>query len=323
MNPRRILVTGSDGFVGGHLVRAAGARGLATLGLHRHGRCSDPARVHVDLSSDADEAELTAAMATVDGVIHCAASVKLFGAARPLVRENVGSTARLLRAAEAAGAPPFVFLSSASVLYRPGDQPELTEDTALPKRALVAYAKSKVACEQLVRGYSGRWVILRPQAIYGPGDRTLIPEILRVAGAGGWVWLGPAGRVQADLVSVYNVAGWALAAVQRDDAHGVFLLSDGAPRPIEDLLGPVFRAAGLSVPKRRLPRRLAAAGGALVEGAYRVVAPRHQPPLTRFAAEVLGATRVASNARAVRFLGPPAVCSADAFKELVESIAAR
>src|SRR5699024_4353138 len=69
---------------------------------------------------------------------------------------NIEGTRLLLAAAEAAGAPFFVFISSLGADEGESD-----------------YHRSKRAAESLVRAYRGRWLILRPGNVYGPGDETI------------------------------------------------------------------------------------------------------------------------------------------------------
>jgi nucleoside-diphosphate-sugar epimerase len=48
-----------------------------------------------------------------------------------------------------------------------------------------AYAETKAMGEALVRTYEGPWVIVRPRAVFGPGDTVLFPRILAAAAVDG------------------------------------------------------------------------------------------------------------------------------------------
>jgi nucleoside-diphosphate-sugar epimerase len=67
-----------------------------------------------------------------------------------------------------------------------------------------------------------------------------------------------------------------------------YVIANGEPRPISELLGAICAAAGLDVAPRRVPRSVAAAAGALIERGWRLSGRQTEPPLTRFLVEQLG-----------------------------------
>ncbi len=159
--PRVVALTGGSGFIGRHLIAALDAAGCRLRVLLRQPeRLALPAgavAIGGDLAADEALAELTAG---TDVVIHAAGAVR--GASRAdFMRVNRDGTSRLLTHCRRAGAPDFIFLSS----------------LAAREPALSAYAASKAAAEHLlVNGdYPGAWQIVRPPAVYGPGDRELLP----------------------------------------------------------------------------------------------------------------------------------------------------
>jgi dihydroflavonol-4-reductase len=118
---RRIVVTGGAGLVGRAVVRLLRERGDTVLALVR-----DPARapflaelgaelVESDLS---DVADLTEQLRGADAVIHAAGSYRV-GVARSergaMWDANVGTTTRVLDAAEAAGTPRIVYVSTINI----------------------------------------------------------------------------------------------------------------------------------------------------------------------------------------------------------------
>lgn len=310
MSQKTLLITGCDGFIGQHVARAARAGGWRTRGVTRSPVSTAPAtplddRVQLDLLAPDAEDRLTDAMDGVTAVIHAAARVQLFGRPAPVIRDNVATTTRVLSAATRAGQPRLVFLSSASVLFEARDQPGLREDAAFPKRCMNGYAESKKRCETLVRGYAGSSAILRPQAVIGPGDRTLLPPVLAAARSGRWRWVGERDAAATDLMSVANLAAYCIRAAERPDATGVFHLSDGETVPIEELFRHVFDALGIRVGERRIRASTARHLARIVETPLRWVAPRVEPPLTLFGIEVLIRTRTLDRARTLSYLGDP------------------
>ncbi len=314
----RVLITGCNGFLGAHLMEGARARGIDAIGLHRGARSEGPGeRVSIDLLDDARSTRLAEVLSSVDSVIHAAAAVRLFGRRGSVVAENTTSTARLLEVAAASGAPKVVFLSSASVLFRPQDQILMGEDTHLPRRFLSDYSASKARCEELIGGYPGPAVILRPQGVLGPGDRVILPPLLEAARAGRMVWVGAPGVAQADLLSVDNLVEWTLRASQERGSEGLLHLSDGTPRGVEELVRTVLARLGFEPVERRIPRPLALAFASAIELPLRLVAPRREPPLTRFAVETFARTRTLDITRVRNRLGEPLVSFDEGLERMV------
>jgi nucleoside-diphosphate-sugar epimerase len=68
-----------------------------------------------------------------------------------------------------------------------------------------------------------------------------------------------------------------------------YVIANGEPRPVAELVAGICRAAGVDITPRRVPRRLAVGAGALVERVWALRGPdAGEPPLTRFLAEQLG-----------------------------------
>jgi nucleoside-diphosphate-sugar epimerase len=112
-----------------------------------------------------------------------------------------------------------VHVSSASV-YRPGpyDRP-LTEDHPADHQRN-AYGRTKAEAEHLAQDT----VILRPRAVYGPGDPHLLPRLRRVVRAGR-AWL-PGPDVPLSLTAVGNLATACVDALENDWAKGPYNIAD-------------------------------------------------------------------------------------------------
>jgi nucleoside-diphosphate-sugar epimerase len=206
----RIAVTGASGFCGRAVVAEARSRGHDVITLGRsnsNDRYWDAERALPDLDR-------------ADAVIHLAAAVgdpepgPAAAARYRLI--NVDGTARLIKAA---GDRPVVRVSSASV-YRPGpyDRP-LTEDHPADHQRN-AYGRTKAEAEHLAQDT----VILRPRAVYGPGDPHLLPRLRRVVRAGR-AWL-PGPDVPLSLTAVGNLATACVDALENDWAKGPYNIAD-------------------------------------------------------------------------------------------------
>jgi nucleoside-diphosphate-sugar epimerase len=161
----RLAVTGGTGFVGSHLIDAALAAGHEVVALTRRER-PERARLLWVAGSLEDRDALERLVDDADAVIHVAGAISAPNAAA-FEKGNVTGTLAMLAAATAGGVQRFVHVSS----------------LAARERKLSLYGESKARAEELVHGSGLDWVIVRPPAVYGPGDKETL-ELFRMAKLG-------------------------------------------------------------------------------------------------------------------------------------------
>ncbi|MFN3387627.1 MAG: NAD-dependent epimerase/dehydratase family protein [Allosphingosinicella sp.] len=161
---RTLAVTGGTGFVGSHLLRLALADGYDVRALTRGWKPPEDEIAWVDGALDRPET-LVKLCTGADAVIHVAGMINGSRAAFEAV--NVGGTANMIDAARKAGVRRFIHVSSLAA-REPG---------------LSAYGWSKAKSERLVAASGLDWTIVRPPAVYGPGDRETL-ELFRMARRG-------------------------------------------------------------------------------------------------------------------------------------------
>ncbi len=208
MNRPLIAITGATGFIGGRLARALVDAGYDVRALTRRAPSRDvPSEVAwVQGTLNNDEA-LNALVKDAAFVVHCAGAIKARNRDE-FLEVNAGGTRRLAAVAAAQSKPPrFIHLSS----------------IAARAPTLSSYAASKRASEQALRGFDIlRPVILRPPAVYGPGDMETL-RIFQMAVKGFVV--APAQRTaRLSLVHVEDVTRAVLAALK---------LAEPPARPVE------------------------------------------------------------------------------------------
>jgi nucleoside-diphosphate-sugar epimerase len=242
----RVAITGAAGFCGSAVARAAAGRdGLDVVCL---GRRPGPVGEFRHWDATGDGPDLTG----VDAIVHLAAAVgdpRPGSAAEAAFRAvNVGGTGRLL---EKADGRPVVWVSSASV-YRPGPYDGPVREDHPTDRQRTAYGRTKADGERLARRAGA--VVLRPRAVYGPGDPHLLPRLRRVVRAGR-AWL-PGPDVRLSLTAVENLADACLAALNWP--AGVYNVADGTAYSRDAAV-----AAVLGVPVRHVPLAVAEAAARL------------------------------------------------------------
>jgi 2-alkyl-3-oxoalkanoate reductase len=321
----RILVTGATGFLGGAACKQLQAQGHeliasgrdlakgARLVLEARGTARFDRAQHVRF----EPADLCDASATrrlcqdVDAVVHCAALSSPWGSRDAFQRANVEATRTLLAACQAAGVKRFVHVSTPSIYMDGRDRELVREDDPLPP-PINHYAATKLAAEALVqRAHEGGLssVILRPRAIFGPGDTTIFPRVLRALETGRLPRIG-SGQNRVDLTYVDNVVaaiGCALSAGKQATGRA-FNITNGEPVLLWEVLGRLCRELALPPPRGRVSRRLALTLAGALEIYHRALKAGQEPKLTRFAVQVLSCTMTLDIGRARTLLGyAPAV----------------
>jgi 2-alkyl-3-oxoalkanoate reductase len=298
-----VLVTGASGFVGGAFVRRfQQAPGLTLHGVGRR-PVSTAAYTSIDLSRPFDLAF------EPDVVVHAAARASPWGTRRDYQRQNIDATRHVIDFCRRHGQPRLVYVSSSSVFYRDGHQLGLTEDSPIGPRFVNDYAWSKYEGERLVRAYPGDWCIVRPRAVFGPGDTVLFPRILKAARRGRLPLIDNGGDpAVGDLIYIDTLSDYLYAAATSAHAPGrAFNVTNNQPVAILPFLLSVFDRLGLPRPTRRISLAAAMTAARVSEAAYRLLRLSGEPPVTRFGVGVFAWSKTFDVTRAISAFGPPAV----------------
>ena len=159
-----IALTGATGFIGDRVARRLLAKGYKLRALTRPtSNRSRLAGCHIQWVEGAleDSDSLSRLVRGVDAVVHCAGAVR--GATQAhFGRSNVDGVARLVRAAlEQHPSPRFLLISSLTAR-----EPRLSYYAASKRQAETVLAEE---------AWSMPWAVLRPPAVYGPGDKEMLP----------------------------------------------------------------------------------------------------------------------------------------------------
>nr|BFD87912.1 hypothetical protein StreXyl84_73130 [Streptomyces sp. Xyl84] len=171
---QHLLITGANGFIGRHVVRAALARPETRVRLVRHRgdlAATDEDRVRVVRADLGDAASVDGLCRDVDTVVHCAS--RIGGEEAELRAVNEAGTAALVADARRHGVRRIVYVSTAAVYGRGpfrGAEPH-----ELPVRPRSVTSATRAAAERIVLAAGG--TVLRPHLVYGTGDRWVIPGL--------------------------------------------------------------------------------------------------------------------------------------------------
>ena len=236
----KIAVTGGTGFVGARLLLALAEAGHEVRALTRR-PMADAGRLKWVGGSLEDSKALAELAEGADAIIHVAGVLNADEAG--FEAGNVRGTAAVLDAAEAAKARRFVHVSSLAA-REPG---------------LSLYGASKARSEALVRESGLDFAIVRPPAVYGPGDRETL-DLFRMAERG-LVLLPPEGRLS--LIHADDLARLLIALATAKKPPPLTEPDDGKPggwshRELAAALGEAVGRKGVAVSMPRAALRLGA-----------------------------------------------------------------
>ncbi len=288
----RVLVTGGSSLLARRTAEALLARGDDVVMLQRGESAVDAAQVRGDVR-DADLVRRA-----VDGchaVIHAAAKVGIVGSWDDFRSINVDGTANVIAAAREQGLSRMVYVSTPSVAHAGHSLVGALADPPVTGRSDAHYAESKAMAERLALGAASDAfpvVAIRPHLVWGPGDTQLVGRIVERARAGRLALVG-GGTALIDTTYIDNAASALVAALDAAVPGAAcvgkaYVIANGEPRPIRELIEGILRAAGVDARPKVVPLRVALGAGSIVEKLWARAKPDEEPPLTRFLAEQLG-----------------------------------
>ncbi len=290
----KVLVTGGGGFLGQAIVRQLLERGDTVSVVNRSAYPELEAlgvTCHRGDIADADTVMKT--VEGVDAVIHVAAKAGPGLYAPDFVAANIIGTQNVLDACRHHGIRYLVYTSSPSVVHGGGDIDGGDESLPYPDHFPAPYPATKAEAEKMALAASDdrlKVCALRPHLIWGPGDNQLLPRLIEKNRAGrlrlpapekliDTVFIDNAAR--AHVLALDNLAGKASAAGK------AYFISNGEPLPVHDILSRLLEAYGETPKIRTVPKSVAMAVATVVEGIWRVLKKRSDPPLARFVVEHL------------------------------------
>jgi hypothetical protein len=289
----QVFVTGGSGFVGGHLITALVRAGHTVRALARGDASSEKVRalgaepVRGDLETVSHEA-----LAGCDAVIHCAAFVEEWGTREQFFRANVEGTTHMLEAARAAGVRRFIHVGTEAAIFDGHDLIDVDETAAYPEHQQYLYSETKAEAERRVLAAatpSFETISIRPRFVWGPGDTSVLPTVLRMAREGSFSWLD-GGGAKTSTTHVANLVHALLLALTKGTSGRAYFVTDDGTRTYREILTALAATQNVDLPTRNAPSWIARPLARIIEGTYRLVGAKRAPPMTRFAVDMMAST---------------------------------
>lgn len=302
----KILVTGGTGFTGSHLTRRLLLQGHAVVVLdNQPGLFFDELKrlgATILIGSVTDEALVERAVAGCEVVHHLAAAFRKVNLPRrEYWRTNVDGTRIVLDAARRHRVRKVVYCSTCGVH---GDVKRWPAPETAPIAPADYYQCTKYEGEVVVRELADRGlpaVILRPAAIYGPGDPERFLMLFRRVATGRFMMFGD-GQTHYHPLYVDNLVDAFLLAAESDRCRGeAYLIADEHFFTLNALVTAIGEALDVDVKIRHYPFRPLWLAALLCEGAYKLLPA--DPPLFRRRVDWFRQNRAFDIQKAKRELG--------------------
>jgi nucleoside-diphosphate-sugar epimerase len=320
---KTVLITGASGFIGSHLVTRSLAEGYRVKALVRKGNAAiEPLRSRgVDVVVG-DLCDFDAVLRSVHGcdlVFHVAAITSDWGEWKEFRAVNVEGTRSVCRACIEENGCRMVYLSSIEVF----DHARLERlDEGMPFRARgERYSDTKLGGTAVVREYQKQGfdaTIIYPSMVYGPLDRTIVPQLADAIRRGLLFYWER--NVRLPLIYIDNLVDLMMLAAITPAASGEdYLACDGNLLTFEDLCTRIAGAIGSRAPRVRLPKGFTCILARSLESFHTSLNVKSRPLITMEAVELLSSRVMIDTTKARHQLGwAPKVSLEDGLRRTFE-----
>ena len=255
--PSGILVTGSSGFVGRHVLYALRQRypDVLIIAASRSAQVIDKdLAVPMSISDITNEFAWQAALQGVSHVVHLAGLAhQPHRTAAEFMAVNAEGTAALARACAGTDVRRLVMISSVAVMGDCRAIPPMADEQ--PANPVTAYGLSKHHAErrlaELLHSTMCDWVVLRPPLVYGPSPPGNLRRLMTLIKTGLPLPLALADNPRS-MISIENLTSAIVAALCHPDvARETFLIADAETLTLAEVI--TAMAAGLGRSARLFP----------------------------------------------------------------------
>jgi nucleoside-diphosphate-sugar epimerase len=301
----KIFVTGGSGFVGGAIIESL-AKSHEIFALSRSEESDKKLSDKKAQTVRGDLHTLTSSMFTgIDVVIHCAAFVGPWGTKDDFWKGNVVGTKNILEFAKSAGVKRFIHMSTEAAIFSGIDLVEIDENFPYPEKTPYHYSSSKQAAEKLVIDSGDNHfncLVLRPRLVWGKGDTSVLPTVMRLVKEGKFMWIDGGKK----LTSTTNIKNLVLAtelALTKGENKDIFFITDDEYTTYFDFVTMYLGTQNLKIPNKSIPTFIASFAAFLIESIWNILRIKKEPPLMRFATDIMARTCTIKIDKAKNILG--------------------
>lgn len=304
----KIFLTGATGFVGSHFLKKLLSDGHEVV---CHIRSASGIKTVESLGGTywlgnlSDVEGLQEPLGKCDTVVHCAAYLKFWGPEKDFEEANIGITKHLLDAAKIAKVDRFIFISAASVAMNERKALiDIDESQPYCSSPELPYSRTKAIAEQLVLSAHSsqlKTIALRPPFIWGNGD-AVDKQIGKASDQGQFAWFD-GGQYPYATCHVDNLTHAVSLALKAELDGSACFIADESNLTFREFMTQRLKAGSYRVPKLSMPTVVAYKIAGFIEGIWRTLNLKSDPPLVREMVRLMGYGFNVSNANAQKVLG--------------------
>lgn len=288
----RILVTGAYGFLGKYVIDELVKNNYKVLAFGRNKTKMQQLKkknVDIFIGDFCNKNDALKATENVDYVIHCGALSTVWGKREDFINTNVNGTMNLVEGCRKNKVKRFVYVSSPSIYAGKMDRTNIKENDYDENNKLNYYIESKILAEkELDKNRDVNWVIIRPRGLFGIGDTSIIPRLIRVNSKIG-LPLFNKGKNYVDMTCVENVAYALRLCLESEKAVGnIYNITNGEPQCFKDLLEELFDKLGVKPKYMFININVIYFISCLIELFYKTFRIYKEPMLTKYNVCTLG-----------------------------------
>ena len=214
-------------------------------------------------------------------------------------------TERALKAARMAGARRFVHVGTEAALFDGRDLVHIDEGAPYPTEHRFLYSETKAEAEKRVLAANStglHTLSIRPRLVWGPGDTSVLPAILKMARARRFAWLD-GGRSLTSTTHIQNLCYALSLALERGRGGRAYFVADPGERTLREFLTALAATQGVNLGSRALSSRIARPLSLAIEAIWRALGLKRAPPMSAFAVHMMSASVTVRTDRARAELG--------------------
>lgn len=270
--------------------------------------------IHADLTNLVSS-QAKAMLANVDTLWHCSGFTSPWGTEEAFELANVRATRRLGEWAAAYGVENFIHISSPAIYFDFHHHRNIQEDFR-PARYANEFARSKAAGEEVIEQLAlsnpqTHFTILRPQSLFGPHDKVMLPRLLQMIKYYGTLLLPRGGNALVDMTYLENAvhAMWLATQSQNTLSGRAYNITNQQPRPLRTIVQHLLEELSMPCRIRSVPYPMMDIMARTMEKLGNKA--EKEPVLTHYAAAKLNFDMTLDTRRAEQELGYRPIVSLD------------
>ena len=302
----RVLITGATGFLGKYIIDEFAKHNCEIIAFGRNADIGKVLKNCTFIQGDfTNYQDINNAAKGADVVIHAGALCTVWGEWKEFYDTNVLGTKNVLDACLENNITKFVFVSSSSVYSCPHDRLNLKETDVDETNDLNYYIKTKIMAEKIINDYKEKrnlsCSIVRPHGIFGIGDTSIMPRLLKVNKKIG-IPLFNKGNNLIDIVCAENIA-YSLWLCANSKQSGTYNITNGETTTYKQLVSSIFSRMGMEAKHFNMNFKFAYFIAGIIEKIYKIFKIKSEPILTRYTLTTVGVSETFDLSKAQKELG--------------------